>query len=99
MVQRFGDQRSAWLHLRAWHQLALPQNVLPAQDSLPPPNVNIAEAVRLSLQFHLPPDVYTETKSMMDRVPNPSSPQSASGREIVSFFDIIGELVATTGMP
>lgn len=87
------------MHLRAWHQLALPQNVLPRQDGLPPPNVTITEAIRLSLQCHLPPAAYNDMKRLLNRMPSQQRPlQAASGRKIVSFFGIVGDLAEPMGV-
>ena len=97
-VKRFGDERASMLHLRVWHQLALPQNVLPSPDGHIP-NVTIAEAVRISLQCHLPPDVFASTMSLLNGVPSlQTRTQAASGRDIVGFFDAVGELVDGNGV-
>lgn len=88
------------MHLRAWHQLALPQNVLPQQDGLPPANVTIVEAIRISLQCHLPPDACLATAYVLNQAPNQvPSHQAASGRDIVSFFEMMAELVDARGVP
>lgn len=94
--QRFGDQRLSSLHLGAWHQLAIAQSVLAQQDGYPPARVTLIEAIRLSLQCHLPPDVYGDTQHILGCIPNQHLPtQPPSGLEVVCFFDLVGALVGT----
>lgn len=53
----------------------------------------------LSLQAHVPPDVYLAMSHLLNGPTNHYMAQAASGRQIVSFFDTIGDLVDASGAP
>lgn len=73
--------------------------VLPRQDGFGAANVSIFEAIRLSLQCHLAPEVYMNSAYLFNASPTQHQhAQAASGREVVGFFDAIGDLVDPVGL-
>lgn len=92
--QKHSDQRSSLTHLRAWYQLAISQNLLYRQDGAASPCVSIVEAMRLSLQCHLPLNAYTEMTWLLDQLPTARLPQQMpSGQQTLTFFTTVGDLL------
>lgn len=69
-------------------------NLLYHQEGAAPPCVSIVEAIRLSLQCHLPLHAYTDMACLLDQLPAQRLPtQTPSGQQTLTFFSTIGDLV------